>query len=151
MKKLLIALALVSPALHAEDGDYSLSLSEQDAETISQELDRSMTDFQAALADKNSANEILAYLRADPENDRRDIIVKVGNQVAEYYVEQRVETIGIKETLKPSQWAVDVGTIVKGATGGMSGSATVKVDVSRKDPKGGETTVKVEITISGKK
>jgi hypothetical protein len=53
------------------------------------------------------------------------------------------------------QWAKNVGAIVKGATSGIEGSATVKVDVShsekRPDGTAADTTVKVEVTVSAKK
>lgn len=57
------------------------------------------------------------------------------------------------ERVKPSQWAVDVGAVIGGAAGSVSGKASVKATGSHtKNPDGSETTtVKVEIEVSAQK
>lgn len=57
------------------------------------------------------------------------------------------------ERPKPSQWAVDVGAVIGGATGSVAGKATVKASGSHtKNADGSETTtVKVEIEVSASK
>jgi hypothetical protein len=59
------------------------------------------------------------------------------------------------ETEGADAWAKNVGAIIKGATSGIEGSATVKVDVThtekRPDGTATDTSVKVEVTVSAKK
>jgi hypothetical protein len=59
----------------------------------------------------------------------------------------------VYERPKPSQWAVDVGAVIGGATGSVSGKASVKASGTHtKNADGSETTtVKVEIEVSAGK
>lgn len=107
------------------------------------------------LSDDEAAAQLAVLLSGSPEYQGDLIHLSVGNASVDLNLFNKFslqyETIGIKETIKPGQWAVDVGAVIKGATGGVSGSATVKVDVTHKDGKGAETTVKVEVTVTAKK
>lgn len=170
MKKILIVFGLLStPAFSAEEislqGDASL-------EQFGESLDEFATSvFSVSLVDadfdpeleeaprgnfiqnKQMAYELLQALLADPANANSNIRVSVGGSIAEYIVPAftpRRDTMGQKEIIKSPSWAKDVSDIVKAATGGISGKATVKVNVQRKTPDGAETNVVVEITIEKK-
>lgn len=108
-------------------------------------------DNTSGLSDEQAAADLAAVILADPDYQGTVVELTVGTASQTVDKTLRRDTIGMKETLKPSQWAVDAGTVIKGATGGMSGSASAKVEVTHKGKDGSETTVKVEIKIEGKK
>lgn len=165
MKKVLLAMGLCvvwTGAAHAEGGSLmdapdAIWESMQESGLTGIGNEDGLVDTRSTLSDglrnKAMANDILDALLSDPlySGDCCNITVKVGNSVVNYVAGLRRDTMGQKEILKPSQWAVDVSAIAKGAGGGISGNASAKIEVQHKDDKAGTTTtVKIEITITKK-
>ncbi len=115
------------------------------------------------LTDLDAYGEMIQVLSTRPEfkNTIIDLCVEeVCGQLdlTPYRITPMVETLGDKTTVemqRQSSWAKDVGDIVGGAVGKVSGSAKLKVGVNHTETKtdgtSTSTTVNVEISVSGSK
>lgn len=153
MKAVLLALVLAAP-LHAAEFpsfDEVITDAEPDA-TIDVEIDNT-----SGLSDAQLLAEIGAVMQADPAFKGKLVNLTVGSAAevfdfAHVLMKPMVETIGIKETLSPSQFARDVGSVVGSAVGGVHGSASVHVKVTesnKKNPDGSsESSKSVDVTVT---
>lgn len=128
-------------------------------DTIVLQLDVQNT---SQLSDNQFLSEILAELKNHPgEFAGKDVDVCVGQSCEKidflFFMGMEVETIGLKETISPSQFARDVANVVSSAVGGVHGSATITVKYAESNKKNADgssessKTVDVSITVTGGK
>ena len=105
--------------------------------------------------DAQALEELASFIREDSRYFGDVVYLKVGSASETIDLTMIPMKGGKGEELKISQWARDVGTVIGGATGGISGSAKVGVEVThtetKKDGTSTSTTVKVNIEVKGQR
>jgi len=150
MKALITSLVLVgAPAVFAFESPSSFDeVVIDEAELIEIQVENS-----SDLSDSQLLAELAVVIQSDDAYKGKVVNLTVGTSSDTLnfsLMKPMVETIGQKETIKPSEFARDVGAMIGSAVGGVHGSAsaTVKYKESEKKPDGSEKTKSVEVTIT---
>jgi len=118
----------------------------------------------SGVSDAEALNALAEVIAKDPLYLGKTVSLTVGDESKEFEV-NRIVTVQSAadnrlkmkkpETEGADGWARNVGAIIGGATRGIEGTATVKVDVTHTERKpdgtSKDTNVKLELTVSGKK
>jgi hypothetical protein len=117
------------------------------------------------VSDEQALKALAHVIANDPSYLGKTVSLTVGEESKEFEVtrivtvqsaaDNRLKMKKPETEMGADQWARNVGAIIRGATSGLEGSATVSVNVTHKEnkPDGttSETGVKVEVTVSAKK
>jgi hypothetical protein len=99
----------------------------------------------------NPLEDLAQAFTADKDFHGKVLDICVGGQCMVLDLTGGMEKGGMPETIAKPTWASDIATVVKSATGGVSGAASVKVSVTHTNKDGSSTKVDVEVKVEGKK